>query len=83
MAEGDSTNNDAADAGTAGGGGIDDGGASRPTSSEEAAGGDPANFDASGVGARQQEDGGEGGAERTRPGNWNPGERSGGGSEVY
>jgi len=85
MAEGDRTNNDAADAGTAGGGGIDGGGASQPTSGSEAAGNDPAGFEPSGVGEPRQQ-GGEGGGEGTRPGDWNPGEHSGSGGsggELY
>jgi hypothetical protein len=81
MAEGDMTNNDAADAAMAGGGGrVDDGGATQPASGAEAAGGDPTGFESSGVGDPQQH--GEGGGEGKRPGDWNPGERSGGG-ELY
>ena len=84
MVEGDSTNNDAADAGTPGGGQIEEGGAGRPTSGSEAAGGDPAGFESSGVGDPQQQQGeGGGGGESSRPGNWNPGEHSGGGGELY
>jgi len=85
MAEGDVTNNDAADA-NAGGGAIDaieeGGAAEQPASGSEAAGGDPAGFEPSGVGAPANEGGGEGG-EGSRPGDWNPGEQSGGGGELY
>lgn len=81
MAEGDRTNNDAADAGTAGGR-VDDGGAAgQPTSGSEAAGNDPAGFEPSGVGDPRRQ--GEGGNEGTRPGDWNPGEHGGGGGELY
>ena len=81
MAEGDVTNNDAADAGTAGGGAIEEGGAGQqPTSGSEAAGADPAGFEPSGVGDPATE-GGEGSG--SRPGDWNPGEQSGGGGELY
>ena len=79
MAEGDSINDDVADA-EAADGGID-GGEGRPTSGSEAAGGDPAGFEPSGVGDPQQQ--GEGGGEGTRPGDWNPGEQSGSGGELY
>ena len=84
MAEGESSNNDAADAATAGES-IDDGGEARPTSGAEAAGQDPAGFEPSGVGDRQQQQqGGEGGGtETSRAGDWNPGEHSGGGGELY
>ena len=85
MAEGESINNDAADAATAGES-IDDGGDARPTSGAEAAGQDPAGFEPSGVGDRQHQEGGEGGgrAETSRAGDWNPGEHSGGGGgELY
>ena len=81
MAEGESTNNDAADAGTTGGdSNIDEGGASQPTSGTEAAGNDPAGFEPSGVGAPQAEDEGD---QPSRAGDWNPGEQSGGGGELY
>jgi hypothetical protein len=78
MAEGDGTNDDAADA-TAGGGVISDGGSQQPTSGAEATGADPADFEPSGVGAPA----GEGGGGGSRPGDWNPGEQSGGGGELY
>lgn len=81
MAEGDRTNDDAAHAGTAGGGRIEEGGAGQPTSGAEAAGNDPAGFEPSGVGDQSQQ--GEGGGESSRPGDWNPGEQSGGGGELY
>jgi hypothetical protein len=81
MAEGDRTNNDAADAGTAGGR-FDDGGAGQPTSGSEAAGNDPAGFESSGVGDPPQQGGEGGGGESSRAGDWNPGEYSGGG-ELY
>lgn len=79
MAEGDETNNDAADSSAGGGGAIEEGGEGRPTSGSEAAGADPAGFEPSGVGDRQ----GEGGGQGSRPGDWNPGEHSGGGGELY
>jgi hypothetical protein len=79
MAEGDRLNDDVAAAETADGG-IDGGGEGQPTSGSEAAGGDPAGFEPSGVGDPQRQ--GEGGGEGTRPGDWNPGEQSGGG-ELY
>ncbi|HEX7955884.1 MAG TPA: hypothetical protein VF508_03025 [Pyrinomonadaceae bacterium] len=87
MAEGDRTNNDAADAGTEGvrEGGNRTGGAA----GAEAAGGDPAGFESLGVGdPRQQQQGGgqgegEGGGQPGRAGDWNPGEHSGGGGELY
>jgi hypothetical protein len=81
MAEGDRTNNDAADAGTEGVvDAIEEGGAGQqPTSGSEATGADPAGFEPSGVGDRA----GEGGGEGSRPGDWNPGEQSGGGGELY
>ena len=78
MAEGDSTNNDAADTG-GGEGVISDGGSQQPASGSEAAGADPAGFEPSGVG----DPAGEGDTEGTRPGDWNPGEQSGGGGELY
>lgn len=81
MAEGDRTNNDAADAATAGGGQMDEGGAGQPASGSEAAGGDPAGFEPSGAGDPSQW--GESGGESSRPGDWNPGEHSGGGGELY
>jgi len=84
MAEGDSTNNDAADSGTEGVREVGNSSESAPTSGSEAAGNDPAGFESSGVGDPQQQ-GGEGGGEgggRQRPGDWNPGEQSGGG-ELY
>ena len=73
MAEGDVTNNDAADAGTAGVvDAIEEGGAGQqPAAGAEATGADPAGFEPSGVG------------EASRPGDWNPGEHSGGGGEDY
>jgi hypothetical protein len=84
--EGDRTNNDAADAGGTGeGGGMFEGdGLSEPGGgsaihSEEAAGTDPAGFDPGNAGGT-----GEGGGARSRPGDWNPNEHSGGGGgEVY
>ena len=82
MAEGDVTNDDAADAGTEGVvEAIEEGGAGRrPTPGAEATGADPEGFEPSGVGDRQ----GEGGGEASRPGDWNPGEHSGGGGgELY
>ena len=81
MAEGDATNNDTADAGIVsdGGSSIDEDGASQPTSGSEAAGNDPAGFESSGVGDLQQ----QGGGGSQRPGDWNPGEQSGGGGELY
>jgi hypothetical protein len=61
MAEGDVTDNDAADA-TAGGGATQEGGAGQqPTSGSEAAGADPAGFEPSGVGDPRAGGGGEGG----------------------
>lgn len=83
MAEGDVTNNDAADARKAGGGDTPEGGAGeQPTSGSEAAGADPAGFEPSGVGDPATEGGGEGG-QGSRPGDWNPGEQSGSGGELY
>ena len=84
MAEGDVTNDDAADAGTAGeGGATEEGGAGQqPTSGSEATGADPAGFEPSGVGDPATEGGGEGG-QGSRPGDWNPGEQSGSGGELY
>jgi hypothetical protein len=81
MAEGDVTNNDADDAGTeevidA----IEEGGAGQPASGAEATGADPAGFEPSGVGNPANE-GGEGSG--SRPGDWNPGEQSGSGGELY
>ena len=73
MAEGDRTNDDAAD-----GGAYEGGAEQQPTSGSEAAGADPAGFEPSGVGDPQQ-----GGGAETRPGNWDPGEQSGGGGELY
>ena len=83
MAEGERTNEDAADAGTAGGR-IDESGAGQPASGSEAAGNDPTGFEPSGVGDPQQQ-GEDGGGESSRPGDWNPGEHSGGGGggELY
>jgi hypothetical protein len=92
--EGDRTNNDAADAGTGGGGVFEEGGAGAPASGSEAAGNDPAGMESSGVGdPRQQQEGGaegvhgggghEGGGRGERAGDWNPGEHSGGGGELY
>jgi hypothetical protein len=75
MAEGDSTNNDAA----AGGGAVQEGVADQPTSGAEATGADPAGFEPSGVGDPATE--GVGGGARL--GDWNPGEQSGGGGELY
>jgi hypothetical protein len=85
MAEGDSTNNDAADSTAGGGGAIEEGGAGRPTSGSEASGADPAGFEPSGVGdaAGEGGGGGEGEGSGSRPGDWNPGEHSGGGGELY
>ena len=81
MAEGDQTNNDAADARKAGGGDTPEGVAGQqPTSGSEAAGADPAGFEPSGVGDPATQ-GGEGSG--PRPGDWNPGEQSGGGGELY
>ena len=77
MAEGEETSNDAA-----GGGALEEGGADQPTSGSEAAGADPAGFEPSGVGDPAGE-GGEGGAQPQRPGDWDPGKQSGGGGEVY
>ena len=87
MAEGEETNNDAAESG-AGGGAIQEGGADRPTSGAEATGADPAGFEPSGVGdprgaGGEGGEGGEGGGQSQRPGDWNPGEQSGGGGELY
>jgi hypothetical protein len=82
MAEGERTHDDAADAGAAGGR-VEDGGAGRPASGAEAAGNDPAGFEPSNVGEPRRQ-GGEGGGGGARPGDWNPGERSGGGGgELY
>ncbi len=82
MAEGDRTNNDAADAGTEGVvDAIEEGGSGQPTPGSEATGADPAGFEPSGVGDPQTR-GGEGGGQSPRPGDWNPGEQSGGG-ELY
>ena len=81
MAEGEETNNDAAEAG-AGGGAIQEDGADQPTSGAEATGADPAGFEPSGVGDPRGE-GGEGGGQPQRPGDWDPGEQSGGGGELY
>ena len=83
--EGDRTNNDAADAGTGGEASVfEEGGAGAPTSGSEAAGNDPAGLESSGVGdPQQQSGGGEGGGESPRAGDWNPGEQSGGGGELY
>ncbi len=75
MAEGDSTNNDA----TAGGGAYEGGAEEQPTSGSEAAGADPAGSESSGIGDPQQ----SGGGAETRPGDWNPGEQSGSGGELY
>jgi hypothetical protein len=74
MAEGEETNTDAADAGPAGVvDAIEEGEAGQqPTSGAGATGADPAGFEPSGVGG-----------EASRPGDWNPGEHSGGGGEVY
>src|ERR1044072_1539837 len=72
MAEGEETNNDAANAGTAGGDSIEEGGAEQPTSGAEASGADPAGFEPSGVGDPASE--GESGSEGESPGAWNPGE---------
>ncbi|HEX7318706.1 MAG TPA: hypothetical protein VF297_32655 [Pyrinomonadaceae bacterium] len=87
MAEGDSTNNDAADAGTEGVvEAIEEGGTGEePTSGAEATGADPAGFEPSGVGdpANEGGGGGEGSGSAPRPGDWNPGEQSGGGGELY
>ena len=79
MAEGEETNNDA---GAAEGGATHKGGADPPASGPEAAGADPAGFEPSGVGDPAGE-GGAGGAQSQRPGDWNPGEQSGGGGELY
>jgi hypothetical protein len=73
MAEGEETNNDA--------GATQEGGADQPTSGAEVTGADPAGFEPSGVGDPQSE--GSGGSEDSRPGDWNPGEQSGGGGELY
>lgn len=73
MAEGEETNDDA--------GTFEAGGADRPTSGAEATGADPAGFEPSGVGDPQGA--GEGGGEGSRPGDWNPGEQSGSGGELY
>ena len=85
MAEGDRTNNDAADAGAEGVvDAIEEGGAGRqPTSGSEATGADPAGFEPSGVGDPRGAGEGGGGGEAPRPGDWNPGEHSGGGGELY
>ena len=71
MAEGEETNTDAADAGRAGVvDAIEEGEAGQqPTSGAEATGADPAGFEPAG--------------EASRPGDWNPGEQSGGGGELY
>jgi hypothetical protein len=94
MAEGDRTNNDAADAGTEGvrevghraEGGREVGNRAEGAGSE-AAGADPAGFESSGVGDPQQGGGeggeGGGGGRSGRAGDWNPGEHSGGGGELY
>lgn len=64
MAEGDSTNTDAADAGTESGREIGNSSESNLTAGSEAAGNDPAGFESSGVGdPQQQQGGGEGGGE--------------------
>ncbi|MFL6333603.1 MAG: hypothetical protein ACJ754_09875 [Pyrinomonadaceae bacterium] len=76
MAEGDGTNNDAAEATT---GGTQEGRIDQPTSGAEASGTDPAGFEPSGVGDPANEGEGSG----SRPGDWNPGEQSGGGGELY
>ena len=96
MAEGDRTNNDAADAGTEGVREVGNreegvreignraGGAA--SAGSEAACGDPAGFESSGVGDPQQGGGGGEGGGGDRPGragDWNPGEHSGGGGELY
>ena len=84
MAEGDRTDNDAADAGTEGVvDAIEEGGAGQqPTSGAEVTGADPAGFEPAGVGDPQGAGKG-GGGEASRPGDWNPGEHSGGGGELY
>ena len=86
MAEGDRTNNDAADAGAEGVvDAIEEGGAGQqqPTSGAEAAGADPAGFEPSGAGDPASEGRGAGSGSDRRPGDWNPGEQSGGGGELY
>ena len=79
MAQGDRTNNDAADAGAEGSERSE--GQSAVTSGAEVTGNDPAGVGegrASAAGAGQGGNAGEG----SRPGDWNPGEQSGGG-ELY
>lgn len=76
MAEGDTTNNDAGDDRV-----MEEGGAGHTLSEAEATGADSAGFEPSGVGDPATEDGGDGKA--PRPGDWNPGEQSGGGGELY
>lgn len=90
MAQDDRTNNDAADAGAEGGGRSEARGA--VTSGAEVTGNDPAGVGEGGVGATQggghvrgegrASAAGKGGGEGSRPGDWNPGEQSGGG-ELY
>ena len=94
MAQGDRTNNDAADAGAEGRERSE--GQSAVTSGAEVVGNDPAGVGEGGVGATQggghvrgegrasAAGAGEGGqaGEGSRPGDWNPGEQSGGG-ELY
>lgn len=77
MAEGDETNNEAVDTGAGGGAG------GTVTSGSEIMGDDPAGVGESagaGVGVTSNE--GRAG-EGSRPGDWNPGEQSGGGGELY
>ena len=82
MAEGDVTNNDAADAGTESVvEAIEEGGAGQLSSEAEATGADPAGFEPSGAGDPETEGGA--GHEAPRPGDWNPGEQSGSGGELY
>jgi hypothetical protein len=65
----------------AGAGASEGGGGASAIHSEEASGADPAGFDAGGVGDPRSEGGG-GTSTGSRPGDWNPGEQSGGG-ELY
>lgn len=85
MAEGDVTNNDAADAGTESVvNAIEEGDEGQwPTSGAEATGADPAGSEPSSVGDAATEGGGGGEGSDSRPGDWNPGEQSGGGGELY
>ena len=85
MSQGDRTDVDAVGDAAADGERVEEGAAGQPTSGSEAAGNDPAGFEPSGVGEPRRQGGegeGGGGGESSRPGDWNPGEQSGGG-ELY